>query len=559
MSDNILDRVFDFWKSCDFSGAYQAGFTECRGKMFIPYPSLVERTLDEIDSLRTRLNEIDREDLRILSEKLLSGIEIDLKIQSPERFVGGCFMSLWFSLLMNEQKVDDKSLEAVDPLLEQSVEILQIELERWRGHEFSGEVIKSTVDNCNSLAFILDTLEGQHVGSYELFTKVRTLLAEYRQLFPFPVEDPQDFRQLFAFFKEKSTPPKANEFYSRILSEMYDFGATAEVIETETMSFLDDELAAAREVIPKFSKGFLDLPLDASLGQVYGVLTEKYEIKSEEVLQQAKRMMEVINTFIDRYIQDLGTNPDITPIEAPKYLSDLITSGATVPLNFATPQPKSIIYINKEKNASFLTLLNVLVHEASHAYHPLILAHQSLPELARLKLSYTFPFSEATAFHREFELFEAVSEQSTRAKHNSVQQKLIDLFDIPSPALPDDVLAFEFETRYWRIIRGVRTLCDVQLNTGRKNYVEFLEWASDYTGFSTELINDECFTFLGAPGYMPSYSFCGNEYEALEREASKHGIAKLEFNSRANQIGLWPWTVCLKKMGDFFMANRQGS
>jgi len=380
---------------------------------------------------------------------------------------------------------------------------------------------------------------------------VRTRLADFRKLFPFPVDE-SDFNQVFAFLKEKSQPAKVNEFYAKILTDVFDFGASDEEIEATTITFLQSALKVTRDLLPALSMFLAGVTRDTPLGTVYDLLTENYKIKEGEVLDQANKMMEVINSFVDRFVQDLGEHPDIKPIEAPKFLTDLITSGATVPLNFATDKPRSIIYINEDKNTSFLTLLNVLVHEATHAYHPLILATvPDLPRLATLKLPYTFPFSEATAFHREFELFESLEIQSKRGIRNVVQQKLIDLFDLPPASLSNDVLAFKFETFYWRIIRAVRTLCDVRVNTGKSTYVDFLEWASKFTGFSKSTINDECFTFLSTPGYMPSYSFCGAQYEALERQASNNGLSEFEFNTRANKMGLWPWTICLQKMRDF--------
>ncbi len=556
MAQSATDAVLDCWKTCDPSGAYQAGFIELRGKMIVPRPDVFEQNLAKIDEVRGRLKEIEREDLWVLCEKLLNSLELDLRIQSPDKFVGQCFMSLWFTLLMDEQKLDEKSFEAVTPLLKQTIEVLELESERWSDRDFSGEVIKATVDNCNSLEFMLSTLEGLNLAPADLFNEVRLRLTDFRKLFPFPVKDESNFDQVFAFLKEKSKPAKVNEFYARILTDVFDFGASAQEIEDTTLPFLESALKETRDLLPELSLFVDGVTPDTPLGKVYELLTEKYKIKEGEVLDQAKMMMEVINSFVDRFVQDLGEHPDIEPIQAPNFLTDLITSGATVPLNFATDKPRSIIYINEDKNTSFLTLLNVLVHEATHAYHPLILATvPDLPRLATLKLPYTIPFSEATAFHREFELFESLERQSERGRHNAVQQKLIDLFDLPAPSLSNDVLAFKFETFYWRIIRAVRTLCDVRVNTGKSTYVEFLEWASKFTGFSKSTINDECFTFLSAPGYMPSYSFCGSEYETLENQASNNGLSEFDFNTRANKMGIWPWTICLQKMRNFQKAT----
>jgi hypothetical protein len=94
-------------------------------------------------------------------------------------------------------------------------------------------------------------------------------------------------------------------------------------------------------------------------------------------------------------------------------------------------------------------------------------------------------------------------------------------------------------------------MCDVEVNSGRRTYVDFIKWASAHTGISKEFIHNECITFLSSPGYTPSYSFCGSQYETLQRQAVKRGMSKFAFNTKANRMGLWPWTARVKQMEEF--------
>jgi len=91
----------------------------------------------------------------------------------------------------------------------------------------------------------------------------------------------------------------------------------------------------------------------------------------------------------------------------------------------------------------------------------------------------------------------------------------------------------------------------VQVNCGLLTYVQFLDWAARYSQLSKEFIHAECFTFLSSPGYTPSYSFGGLEYESLQRRAVENGSSIFKFNSKVNVMGLLPWTRCLKKMKQF--------
>jgi hypothetical protein len=381
-------------------------------------------------------------------------------------------------------------------------------------------------------------------------------VADFRSLFSFPVRQPNTFEELFAFFEANAAGASENRLYSQILDHVFDYGASAQDIHTQSQQMLVEELTLAREVASR-----LALPVgvgaNASLGETYEALSKRYAINGA-VVAEAQKIMAALNNYIDGYIQDLGLQPNILPEATPPFLKPLVTSGATIALNYIQEKPLVRIYVTEEKNTSWLTLLNVLVHEAAHAYHPSILsASPTLPLLMKLKSWLAIPLMEAVAFHREMELFEAAKEESGLSGGLSrIQQELLELFDTPKFPLRDDIVAFEFETRVWRIIRALRSLCDVEVNTGKRTYVDFIKWAGVYTGFSREFIHDECFTFLASPGYTPSYSFCGSQYERLQVQARQRGVSTLDFNTEANRMGLLPWTMCVKRMEKFLPLNK---
>jgi len=234
-------------------------------------------------------------------------------------------------------------------------------------------------------------------------------------------------------------------------------------------------------------------------------------------------------------------------------LQDLVTSGATVVLDYLQPKPNVFIFITEEKNSSWLTLLNVLVHEATHAYQPIILAGQShLPAFSKLRSLLGIPFMEASAFHRELEVFEALKAAVDKGRlRNEVENEFLSTFDASKFSNRIDVDCFELETRVWRVMRALRSLCDVEVNSGRKTYVEFINWAVEKSGLKKQFIHDECFTFLSSPGYTPSYSFCGGQYADIQERAESADINRLDFNTQANAMGLWPWPLCVRKMENF--------
>jgi hypothetical protein len=546
LSALVMEEVLSIWKDYDPVEGYAAGFEDCRGRLFIPTETARADLWRRIENARSRLSEIEDEELRTAANKLLSCINVTLASDSPDEQIFNCSLALWYSILKGEQR------EAfVLKLLEQGMELVSFEHTRWQGLELSGERRKACLDACSFLESILIILVSENRDAAGPVGALSAGIHDYRSLFSFPVRHPYSFDELFAFLEMNAGDPSENRFYQQILDHVFDYGASAGAIQAENLKMLAEELDLAADLASQISDTAAP-GTAASIGETYELLSKRYEIRGS-VVAEAQKMMVVLNKFVDGYIQDLGHQPSILPEATPPFLKPLVTSGATIALDYIKAEPMVRIYVTEEKNTSWLTLLNVLVHEAAHAYHPSILAAQaSHPSLLKLRSWLAIPLSEAVAFHRELELFEAVKEglKSKRGLRKA-QKELLKMFDTPKFPLRDDLLAFEFETRVWRIIRALRTICDTEVNSGRRTYVEFIKWASAHTGLTREFIHNECFTFLSFPGYTPSYSFCGSQYAALQARAAKRGVSRFAFNTAANQMGLLPWTACVKRMKKF--------
>ncbi len=543
----VIQEVIAIWKDYDPVEGYAAGFDDCKGRMFTPTDREKADILRRIENARSGLAEIRDEELRKAANKLLSSINVAIAYDSPEEQVLGFSIALWYAILKGEQ-----GESFVGKLLEQALEILEFEHSRWQDHKFSGEVRKACVDACSFLEAILITLASESPALVGAINELSMSVANFRSLFSFPVRHPDSFEELLAFLEANSCEPSENRLYPQMIEHLFDYGVTVEEIYSQSRRLLGEELALAKDVISSLGSE-LGVAEGASLGDAYETVSRRYEIEGA-VVEAAQKMMEVLNRFVDGYIQDLGVQPDILPEATPAFLKPLVTSGATVALDYMKERPSVRIYVTEEKNTSWLTMLNVLVHEAAHAYNPSILAGvSSVPTLTKLKSWLAIPFYEATAFHRELELFEAIKEESQHPQGlGKIQQELLEMFDTPRFPLRDDVMAFELETRVWRIIRALRTICDVEVNTGKRTYVDFIRWASAHTGLTKEFIHNECFTFLSSPGYTPSYSFCGSLYSELQKEAAEQrGVSRFSFNTQANHMGLLPWTLAIKRMSRF--------
>lgn len=537
----VMEEVIAIWRDVDPVECYAAGLTDdCKGKLF--FPTQTDDILQRIEKVRPDLADIQDPELRSAAEKLFDCISVALKIESPDQQVLVCFLAIWYAILKEEETED-----FVGRLLDQAVDLMAAEHTRWRGRQFTGETRKAVVDACSALESILIILASKNDKVTDAIGSLSATVADFRSLFSFPVKEPGNLDELFEFFRANSGAKKSNELYPQILAQLLDYGASSSEIYARAQELLETELPKANELVVNLS-GVLDIPEGASLGDAYDILKTRYQITGS-VVDEARKMMDVLNDFVDENIQDIGVRPDILPDATPNFLKSLITSGGAIALNYLKPHPSIRIFVTEEKNTSFLTLLNVLVHEATHAYSPQILSDiPSLPMLTKIKSFLSLPFYEATAFHRELELFEAVSAGAGKTSPSGPVLELLGLFDLPKFPLPNDVMAFELETRIWRIIRAVRTICDVEINTGVRTYVDFVEWAVEHTGLSRDFVHDECFPFLSYPGYTPSYSFCGTEYQRLQQEALQRGVERFDFNSQANRMGVLPWTLCVARL-----------
>lgn len=262
-------------------------------------------------------------------------------------------------------------------------------------------------------------------------------------------------------------------------------------------------------------------------------------------------MMKAINAFTAEHLQQLEGEDFILPEAAPDYLVPLITSGAMIILNNLTPKPTRKVYLTEARNNSWLTLMNVLVHEGVHAYHGSINSREATQPLLKIVTYLSIPIIEGIAFDRELEFHTILTEILHTDQPTPVQQEVLNLFGASAPERQRRLTALEMETRIWRVLRLIRAVFDVEVNLGMKTYVDFIKWASERTGLSRKLIHNECFTFLPSPGYAPSYAVCGTVYDEIQAEQLKKGVSTKSFHTQACNMGYWPWSICMDKMREF--------
>ena len=183
------------------------------------------------------------------------------------------------------------------------------------------------------------------------------------------------------------------------------------------------------------------------------------------------------------------------------------------------------------------------MHEYGHGFHASLTGRLATSPLLRISTSLKGPIAEAIAFHREWEAWEDAAELLERDDLASEEQDYLDLFGQDRERQRQTVRAFELETRFWRVLRFLRILGDVEVHLGLRTHMDFIEWAHDRTGLSKKRIHGTTFSFLKTPGYAPCYAIAGMRLGELQREAMRRGMSRRAFNTRVSSMGYWPRTI----------------
>jgi hypothetical protein len=548
---DMLDReIIEVWADYDPVEAYASGMDTRPRKLYVPSAEKIQFTLRVAEAAREKLGRIEDDELRESAAKILDAISVDVRYPRPDVQVAAC-AALLLSVLLKE----DERKDFVPDFLRDAAGLIAFENQRLAGGSLNAEARKLCLNSADFLDATLSILEKRVASLASDVAGVRAQMEKYRGMFGGDGLDAQEFNTLFAALEKLNAEPRATPGYEEMLKDLYDYGMTSGEIRSRALTLLDEELRLVRELAPRLAE-YLRTQEGSRLGEIYTAMGQHFAVQGK-LLDTAERMMHAINDYTEFFIQDIDNKAFIKPEAAPPHLTDLITSGATVVLNYLTCEPIVKVYLTEEKNKSVLTMLNVLAHEGTHAYRGLLASKAKMPPLLKRRTYLSIPLNEGMAFHREFEFYEAArgALQTGHALDEGLAPKVVsdffDLFGASAEEREFGVAAFEMETRVWRVMRFVRAVCDVEVNTGKKSYVEFVNWANDLTELGKEFIHSECFPFLSNPGYMPSYAICGVIYAELQVERLKAGVPLKSFNTQASRIGFFPWSICKAKLGAF--------
>jgi hypothetical protein len=216
---------------------------------------------------------------------------------------------------------------------------------------------------------------------------------------------------------------------------------------------------------------------------------------------------------------------------------------------FQTTDPRT----DPDKSAS--GLLNLLVHEEyGHCVHhsnSVVGFRGKVNPLQLIPTLLSGPITEGLSFNREFEFLEAVKALESKNGLTKAEKDYVNLME-KYGGLKLVNLEVEFQTRRWRIIRFLRVVGDVRVNTGKQGLMEFTDWAHNYTGISRSNMYYQLFpahegTF---PGYATAYAVVGQEIRDIEKKIMDDKN-RVKFSTYLCSVGYPPRSDYRKLLGAY--------
>lgn len=564
MNTNLVQDIIDLWSDLNPSAGYTGGHLKTLTTVFFQSADNLHVMRERIGCLRRRVGELADDKLKQTATGILTALEtqLDMPRASGAGPSGTGMAGVYaaadgiFYIVLKGDFGEAWSLDFLSAVEEQ----VAFETRRWEGQEFT---ILERKECLNTVGYMRGTL-----GAYLQARKnddeakkrvaaIESALLSYERLFWVKDLDSDDFDTYWKVFVEwdRITGPQRTQGYPESLRNYYQLEETAEAIETTAMAWLDLDLPVIAEIAQQVSQLSWYGQTLGSLDDVWSRISKHYAVDFSS--DRMKRMVDVTNAYGRQYIIGFTDQDRVLFDATPDYLVNLVTGGEDFAVNYLDPGTAySQLYLTASKNTSSLTMINILVHEASHGFNFVLSARHANNPLLNVNTSLEVPMTEGQAYYRELQYWAAAQELLGRKDLDKVQQDYLNLYGSSAQEQSEGVLCAQFETYVWRIIRYIRALCDVQVNGGKRTYTDFIDWAAKTTGLSRETLHGECFTFMASPGYAPCYAVGGARYAYWQKTGLLDGVPEIEFNTQTSSMGFFAWAVDVANMEAIARAGR---
>ncbi len=551
----ITTDIINLWSDLNPTAGYTSGYLNELTTLFIQNPGNVETMRTRIHNLQKRLKEIEDNKLRTTAGTVLVALKTQLDMVRPSGAgpsgtgMGGVYAAAdgIFYIVLKK----DYEAAFVNQYLGAVKEMIQFETQKWQDQEFSILMRKECL---NTVDYMNGTLESLLKVRHEVkrqVDEIKNVLEDYKNLFYVSGLDSNDFNTYWSIFQQwdEIAGPRSAPGYPACLQNYYQLTQTADEIVTMAQSWLELDLPVTIHITQRIAS----LPFmggGGSLQDIWDKVSKHYVVDFSKLMMD--KVLKACNDFGSQYIIATTSKDKVYFDATPDYLVNLVTGGEDFAVDYLKgDKAYSQLYLTGSKNTSLLTMINILVHEASHGYNFVLSAKHAVSPLLNLNTSLEVPMTEGMAFYREYQYWAAAQDLLGRSDLTDIQKNYLELYGSTPEEQEQGVLCAQLETYIWRVIRYIRALCDVNVNGGKMTYTDFISWAASTTGLSEETLHGECFTLLSGPGYAPCYAVGGAIYAMEQKKGIPAGIPGIDFNTFTSKQGFYAWPIAVELMNSF--------
>ena len=543
-SSNVIDQIVQLWAEINPVASYTSGLSSELVTLFFETADDVAAVQSKIKAIESKISEIESEDLRATAKAVLinQATQIELARASGAgpsgTGAGGVYAAAdgVFYIVLKE----DSKQPWVSNYLILVVEIIKFETARWSKGQYTVEEKKECLNTVTYMQGTLAALGQANPDVSNAIVKIKEALKPYQAIFYSEALASAKFDVYWPAFKKGDAQqgPTQAKGYPGTLQNYYSLTWNAGQVEQAANDWMLVDMPVTIDLAQRMGAS-LNLPAEASLQTVWDAMSKKYS--TDFSTKKMQQVLAACNNYGQDYIIGFTAKDVVKFSPTPEYLVNLVTGGEDFAIDYLTDKPFSQLYLTASKNTSLLTMINILVHEASHGYNFVMSARCASSPLLNLNTSLEVPMTEGQAYYREYQYYAAAAALLDKASLAKNEQAYLDLYGSTKKEQRAAVLGAQLETYIWRVIRYIRALCDVKVNGGKQTYTDFIAWAADQTGLSEETLHGECFTFLASPGYAPCYAIGGAYYGNLSTKGYRNGVTELSFNTQVSAMGFHSW------------------
>ena len=546
-ADSLDAQILELIKEINPSGAYIMGFDDYAGKLFIASQANLNSALKKVRNLRSKAR-------TELQKKLLDSMETGLLFDEPQPVLDDIVGTI-FSHLAKEG-VNDKHML---PLLEAAVEDVDACAERFSKKEIPVAIKALALYRLDGVFEILDTVkrESRSAEVKGACDALKRKVSGYVRLFELEGWGKGEFENVERIFKAKGCQFGREKFYTRALRKGFDYTETPEQLEKMAISWIDEELPRFRKLTERLARQF---GCDPTPQDVEAAINARNHLDPKKLVRVTVGIRRVVQKLVNEDLAGINPKYKTTVIETPPYLLGTIPTGAAQFFDTYTKNPFQYFFqttdSKRDPDKSVPAIINLLTHEEyGHCVHHSNSAMGFVGKLPMLQVmpgaQTGGPITEGLSFNREIEFFEVSKGLETKKRLTKAEKGYIKLLE-KYGGLKQINLELEFMTRRWRIVRFLRVVGDVWVNTGKKNLLEFVDWAHEYTGVPRSSVYFQLFPAHQGifPGYATNYAVAGQEIRSIERTI-KDPKKRVKFSTYLCSIGFPPKSIYMRMLREY--------